>query len=278
MFKFVISCANFRAFTFVLFVCVLVGASLVHAADYDCLIEPYQSLEISSAATGVVDKVHVKRGDRVSKGQIVFTLESNVEAAAAELAKFKSQSLGAVKAAQSKIEFTQKKYERRKEMAAENLTSKQERDDAESELRLAEAELLAAKESRVQAGLEFKQQSSALALRTVRSTIDGVVVDQMLYPGETAEPGGKKPVLKLAQLDPLKVRVMLPMAVFGKLKHGQVIELSPEHASQTKLQATVRHTDKVLDAASGTHMVFLDLPNKALNTPAGTKCKAHLDF
>ena len=73
------------------------------------------------------------------------------------MAKFKSKSLGAIKTAQSKIEFTQKKYERRKEMAAENLTSKQERDDAESELRLAEAELLAAKESREQAALEFKQ-------------------------------------------------------------------------------------------------------------------------
>lgn len=256
----------------------LFGGGLSRAADYDCLVEPYQNLEISSAVIGVVDKVGVKRGDRVSKGQVLFTLESNVEAAAAELAKFKSQSLGAVKAAQSKIEFTQKKYERRKEMAAENLTSKQERDDAESELRLAEVELLAAKESREQAALEFKQQSSALALRTVRSTIDGVVVDHMLYPGETAEPGGKKPVLKLAQLDPLKVRVILPMAVFGKLKLGQLVELSPEHAPRTKLQATVRHTDKVLDAASGTHMVFLDLPNKALSIPAGTKCKAHLDF
>jgi RND family efflux transporter MFP subunit len=276
--SFVISCADRSAFKFVLFVCVLVSTHLVHAADYECLIEPYQSLEISSAVIGVVDKVGVKRGDRVSKGQVVFTLESNVEAAAAELAKFKSQSLGAVKAAQSKIEFTQKKYERRKEMALENLTSKQERDDAESELRLAEVELLVAKESREQAALEFKQQSSALALRTVRSTLDGVVVDQMLYPGETAEPGGKKPVLKLAQLDPLKVRVILPMAVFGKIRPGQAIEISPEHAPRNKLHTTVRHTDKLLDAASGTHVVFLDLPNKVLNIPAGTKCKAHLDF
>jgi RND family efflux transporter MFP subunit len=254
------------------------GSSLSSAASYDCLIEPNQSLEISSAVTGVVDKVLVKRGDRVSKGQVVFTLDSHVETAAAELAKFKSQSLGAIKSAQSKIEFSQKKFERRREMAAENLLPKQERDDAESELRLAEAELVAAKESKEQAALEYKQQSSLLALRTIRSTIDGVVVDQMLFPGETAEPGGKKPVLKLAQLDPLKVRVMLPMAVFGKVKLGSAVEVNPEHAPTTKLRATVRHTDKVLDAASGTHIVFLDAPNKALSIPAGTKCKAQFDF
>lgn len=254
------------------------GVSLSHAASYDCLIEPNQSLEIGSPVIGVVEKVWVKRGDHVSKGQVVFTLESNAEAAAADLAKFKSHAVGAIKSAQNKVEFGQKKFERRKEMAAENLVSKQERDDAEAEWRLAEAELVAARESKEQAALEYKQQSSLLALRTVRSTIDGVVVDQMLYPGETAEPGGKKPVLKLAQLDPLKVRVMLPMSVFGKVKTGYVAEVSTEYASSGPLKATVRHTDKVLDAASGTHIVFLNLPNKALEIPAGTKCKARIDF
>ena len=163
-------------------------------------------------------------------------------------------------------------------MAAENLVSKQERDDAEAEWRLAEAELVAAKESKDQAAVEYKQQSSLLALRTVRSTIDGVVVDQMLYPGETAEAGSKKPVLKLAQLDPLKVRVMLPLSVFGKVRVGNVAEVSAEHAPSDRLKATVRHTDKVLDAASGTHIIFLDLPNKTLEIPAGIKCKAGIDF
>lgn len=263
------------AFATGVFICT---ASSVQAASYDCLIEPYQSLEISSAVTGVVEKVSVKRGDRVSKGQVIFTLESNVEQAAAELSKFKSQSVAAIKTAQSKIEFSQKKYDRRKEMALENLGSKQERDDAEAELRLAEAELAVAKENKAQAALEYKQQISALALRTIRSTIDGVVVDQMLFSGETAEPGGKKPVLKLAQLDPLKVRVMLPMAVFGKVNAGSAVEISPEAAPNTKMKAVVRNTDKLLDAASGTHVVFLELSNKALAFTAGTKCKAHFDY
>jgi RND family efflux transporter MFP subunit len=274
--KFVSLCNYLLRGSIVLFLAV--DTQISYATGYDCLIEPYQSLEISSAVTGVVDKVLIKRGDRVNKGQVVFTLDSQVEAAAVELAKFKSLAVGPIKSAQSKIEFSQKKFDRRKEMAAENLLPRQERDDAEAELRLAEAELEAAKESKEQAAIEYKQQSSLLALRTIRSTIDGVVVDQMLHSGETAEPGGKKPVLKLAQLDPLKVRVMLPMAVFGKIKLGQSIEVNPEYAPNTKLRATVRRTDKVLDAASGTHIVFLDLPNKSLNIPAGTKCKAQFDF
>jgi RND family efflux transporter MFP subunit len=247
------------------------------ANGYDCLIEPYASVELGTAVTGLVDKVLVKRGDRVNRGQVLVQLEASAEAAAAELAKFKSQAQGGVKSAQSKVEFAQKKFERRKEMAAEHLIAAQERDDAEAELRQAEAELVSVKEARDQAAIEYKQQSSLLALRSIRSPVDGVVVDQVVSVGEVAEAGGKKPLLKLAQLDPLKVRVMLPMALFGKVRSGTAVELSPENAPNNRLKAIVRQTDKVLDAASGTHVVILDLPNRSLDIPSGVKCKASIN-
>jgi RND family efflux transporter MFP subunit len=258
-------------------VSLLLGVSNARASSYDCLIEPYASVDLGTAITGMVDKVLVKRGDRVSRGQVLVHLESSAEAASAELAKFKSQAQGGVKSAQSKVEFAQKKFERRKEMAVEKLIATQERDDAEAELRLAEAELVSVKEARDQAAIEYKQQISLLALRSIRSPVDGVVVDQVVSPGEIAEAGGKKPLLKLAQLDPLRVRVMLPMAMFGKIRAGTLVELSSENAPNVKLKATVRQTDKVLDAASGTHVVLLDLPNRGLDIPSGVKCKARIE-
>jgi RND family efflux transporter MFP subunit len=258
-------------------VSLLLGVSNARASSYDCLIEPYASVDLGTAITGMVDKVLVKRGDRVSRGQVLVHLESSAEAASAELAKFKSQAQGGVKSAQSKVEFAQKKFERRKEMAVEKLIATQERDDAEAELRLAEAELVSVREARDQAAIEYKQQISLLALRSIRSPVDGVVVDQVVSPGEIAEAGGKKPLLKLAQLDPLRVRVMLPMAMFGKIRAGTLVELSSENAPNVKLKATVRQTDKVLDAASGTHVVLLDLPNRGLDIPSGVKCKARIE-
>lgn len=257
---------------------LVLGAGTAFATDYDCLIEPDQTIEINSAVTGVVEKIFVKRGDHVRKGQVLATLESGAETAAAELAKFKSQASGAISLAQNKVDFGLKKYERRKEMASAQLVSNQEVDDAEAELRLAESELVASRENRAQAALEYKQQSSLLALRTIRSPIDGVVVDQMLNPGETAEPNGKKSIMKLAQLDPLRVRVVLPISNFGKLQATRLVEITPEHAPKMILKATVRHTDKILDAASGTHIVILNLPNRLGDIPAGVKCKAHMDF
>lgn len=245
------------------------------AAPFDCLLEPTQTVEVASPVTGLLDRVNVKRGDRVAKGQIVALLESRAEQAAAELARFKSAQLGPTQMAESKIEFSQRKFSRRRDMAADRLMSAQERDDAEAELKQAESELQVAKENREIARIEFQQQSSLLNLRTIRSPLDGVVVDQTAYPGEVVEPGGnKKSILKLAQLDLLRVHVILPKSVFGKPAVGMSVEVSPEVPAKSSYVARVKSIDRLIDAASGTFVVYLELPNPRLDIPAGVKCRA----
>ena len=259
---------------------VIVGASLLAcvpawSASFDCLIEPIQAIDVGSPVAGLLDKVYVRRGDRVAAGQVLATLESQAEQAAAELARYRSQASGPTMTAQSKIEFSKRKFQRRMQMAAEKLMSPQERDDAEAEYKLAEAELQVAKESKEIAHIEHKQQSGLLALRTIRSPFDGVVADQLLYPGEVVEPtGNKKTILKLAQLDPLRVHVILPMAAFRKVSLGMTTQVYPEMPIGGSYSAKVKIVDKLIDAASGTFAAFLEMRNPRLSIPVGVKCKA----
>lgn len=261
-----------------------VAASLALAAagacaqgSYDCLIEPAQTVEVGSPGTGLLEKVLVRRGDRVAQGQVLAVLESGAESAATELARLKAQAKGPQQAARQKMEFAQRKFERRSEMAAQKLGSVQERDDAEAELAQARAELLLAEEAVQQARQEYQQQSSLLNLRTVRSPFHGVVVDQMLWPGEIVDgSGNKRAILKLAQLDPLRVRVIVPMKQFGTVKPGTRVEITPELAEKSTHAATVRSVDRLVDAASGTFTVVAEMPNRQLDVPAGMRCKARL--
>lgn len=246
----------------------------VYAAEYGCLIEPTQIVELGSSVTGRVTKVYVKRGDVVRKMQAMATLESSAERSAADLARFKSEQIGPTRMAENKIEFSKKKLSRRQEMASQKLLSQQDSDDAESELRLAEAELLVAKENRRIALLELQQQNSLLSLRSIYSPFDGVVIDQNVYEGETFEVGAaKKYILKIAEINPLKVRVVLPRNTFGRFKRGIVGKVTPELASINPYSAKVVMVDKLIDAASGTFVVFLELPNPKLDIPSGMKCK-----
>ncbi|KQQ94883.1 hypothetical protein ASF77_22340 [Massilia sp. Leaf139] len=250
-------------------------AGAVAAGPYDCLLEPTQTVEVGSPVVGLLDKVLVRRGDQVAKGQVVATLESRVETATAALAHYKSNMAAPTRSAENKIEFAKKKFQRRRDMSAQNFMSGQERDEAESEMKLAESELQLAKENKEMAKLEWQQQTSQLSLRTIRSPFNGVVVNQFVYPGEIVEPGGqKKAILKLAQLDPLRVHVILPIAAFAKVKPGLSVDVLPEAPVGGRYVGKVKTVDKVIDAASGTFAVFLEIPNPKLELPAGLKCRA----
>lgn len=248
----------------------------VHAATvFDCLIEPTQTVDISSPVIGLLDKVLVRRGDKVTKGQIIASLESRAEAAATAVARYKSEMMAPSKSAESKIEFSKRKFQRRRDMQANNFMSAQEKDEAESELKLAESELHLAQENKQMAKLEWQQQSSLLNLRTIRSPFDGIVVDQLLYPGEIVEPSGqKKAILKLAQLDPLRVHVILPMTAFGKIKAGMNVDVNPELPVGGRYVGRIKIIDRMVDAASGTFGVYLEVANPKLDVPAGVKCRA----
>ena len=251
------------------------SASAAAGDQFDCLLEPTQTVDISSPVIGLLDKVHVRRGERIAKGQIVATLESRAESAATALAQYKSEMAAPTRTAQSKIEFSKRKFLRKRDMSAQNFMSGQERDEAESEMKLAEAELQLAQENRQMGKLEWQQQSSLLNLRTIRSPFNGVVVNQYLYPGEIVEPGGqKKSILRLAQLDPLRVHVVLPLSSFGKITPGMSVNVSPELPVGGRYAGRVTMIDKIVDAASGTFAVFLEVRNPKLDIPAGVKCRA----
>lgn len=175
--------------------------------------------------------------------------------------------------ANNRLQFATKKFERTSELHKQNFIAAQARDEAETEKHLAESELQDARENRELAKLEYQRAVDQLNLRTLRSPFNGLVVDRMLNPGDLAESGtGRKPIMKLAQIDQLKVEVILPMAAYGKIKTGMTGQVTLEGLGG-RYAASVKVVDRVLDAASGTFGVRLDLPNHKGAIPAGIRCQ-----
>ena len=245
------------------------------ASNFDCMIEPMQTVEMRSTVAGLIDKITVKRGDRVKTGQVLVTLESSVERAAAEAAHFRAEMMGPEEVAATKLGFAKRKFERRRAMSAERLMSGQDRDDAEGEMKTAAAELKLAEENRDVAALDANQQAGLLERRTLRAPFNGVVADQTLYAGEVVQPGdSQKSILKLAQLDPLRVHVILPRTAFGSVKRSMQVNVTPELSNIPRVKGTVTIIDSLIDGASGTFSVFVEVPNPKLDVPAGLKCRA----
>ena len=242
--------------------------------EYDCLIEARQALDIRSPVEGVIETVHVSRGASVKKGQTLAMLFSGPERAALDLARSRAGNEGEIKAAQARVELTRKKFERAEELVKKNFVSANARDEAEAEYRLATEQLRVAQENRRLAELEVKRAEEVLAQREIRSPVTGVVVEVMLKPGELTSSNQKDPIVKLMQIDPLNVELILPVAAYGRIKAGQRAWVIPEAPIGGKYMARVEVVDPMFDAASGTFGVRLTLPNPDRRIPAGLKCRA----
>jgi multidrug efflux pump subunit AcrA (membrane-fusion protein) len=67
------------------------------------------------------------------------------------------------------------------------------------------------------------------------------------------------------------------VSLYGRIKPGMTGEVVPEKPIEGRYSARVKVVDRVVDAASGTFGVRLELPNPQGAVPAGVKCKVRFD-
>ena len=97
----------------------------------------------------------------------------------------------------------------------------QDRDDSLAEIQVAEAKLLEAKDNRRLAAIEEKRINELLEQRRIRSPFNCVVTERLQHAGEIAQTGETaRAILRMAQTHPLRVGVILPVAMHGKVKQG----------------------------------------------------------
>jgi RND family efflux transporter MFP subunit len=246
----------------------------VQAEPMGCLIQPFQEAEIGAQVVGILDRVLVERGDLVKKGQPVATLNSDVERAAMAAARLRAEATAELQAAASNHDFAQKKKVRTQDLYRQNFVSQQVKDQASTEADVAEMRLKQAREQMRQAHQELALAQAQLAQRTIRSPFNGVVVERYLHEGERVE---DKPVVKVATVDPLRVEVIVPATHFNKIKNGMTASVKPEMADVELRTAKVVVVDRVIDAASNSFRVRLELPNPENELPPGLRCKVEFD-
>lgn len=238
-----------------------------------CLLMPMIQVEVGSPVIGVLTDIPVERGDHIKRGQAIAQLDAQLERASLNAATQRSKNSGDFAATQAAAEHAKRMADRAQELFNQHFISTTDRDKALAEAKIAAMRLQQANEQREVARREMAVAQAQLDLRTIVSPIDGVVADRYMSPGERVE---NKPILKLAQIDPLRVEVVVAARRFSDIKPGLEATVTPELASLTGLAARVTAVDAVIDAASNTFRVRLELPNPGNAIPSGLRCK--IDF
>lgn len=242
---------------------------------FPCLVQPFETVDLSTAVAAVVTEIRVAKGDRVARGDVLVILDAEVEKANVAYAKARVALDAAIKVRESRLDLSQKKLSRARDLSGKNYIAQNELDELVSAVNVAEQELEEARESRRLSRLELPRAQAEYAKRILKSPIDGIVVERLLAPGEFAQ---AQPIMTLAQLHPLRVEVVLPVTLYGTVAAGSPARIRlPDPPIGGEYDATVTVVEQVIDAGSGTFGVRLELPNDALALPAGLECEVSFE-
>ena len=237
----------------------------------ECMIEPHSVADVSTREEGVIEAILVKRGDLVKKGQVVARLESGLEKITLALAEARANMQGEIESRQATLDYMQRQRDRIDDLYANKSISFNEKDKAETDVRLAQTELQLAIDNHKVRQLERDRAKQRLELRSIRSPVDGVIVEVQQVPGESVDDRARE-IMTIAEVDPLTVEVILPAELFGSVSIGTRAEVTPLIPGAEMRLTEVSTVDRTIDAASDTFGVQLELENSDHRIPGGVRC------
>lgn len=224
-----------------------------------------RQVELAFNASGRIDGILAREGDRVKQGQLLATLDTtrvqrSLEQAQAQVA-VQRQVVARYEAGSRPEEIAQARaqrdaakvavadadtyHRRQQDLVAQKFIAQQQADSARYALDKAQAQLKVAEEALRLAELGPRKEDVAAAKATLAANeaavavvrrdlqegelhapSDGVVENRVLEPGDMASPS--KPVFTLALTDPVWVRAWLPEAYLGRIPVGAKATVSTD--------------------------------------------------
>ena len=245
------------------------------AEEMESFTEPYKRIAISTGEVGVLAKVLVSEGDRVSNKQILASLDDTVLNASLAVAQAAKDALGTRNGAEIELNAKAKHLESFRQLRNQGNATQRELDRAESEQLQSKARLLAVQEELEVRRLEYLRVKAQIAQRRLESPIDGVVTRIEKEVGEFVSPTDPV-VMHVVQLDTLKAVFSVPIQDVDKLKVGQTVKLSIGFRKQV-CDGVIEFISPVALPESATVPVKIRIPNKKGEIPGGAVCRWNLE-
>ena len=249
---------------------VALGAAPTSSGKTDGFTEPYRTINVAAPEAGIITALRVHEGDVVRQDQVLAELDVDVLVAARDVAKAGSDAMGRVRSAQADMELKQERLASLRELLTRGNAYPQEVRRAERELKIAEAELLAAQEDQEVKHLDCVRIETQIQRRHLRSPIDGIVTKVLKEQSEYVS-SNDAAVVTVAQCDRLRVVFTVPAEQAVRLHAGQKVPMDISGVSQS-VEGQVELVSQLTDPESGTVRVKVLIDNAGGTHRAGVPC------
>lgn len=234
---------------------VAVSVEPAAATDLQDAIELVGTLEakftadVKSEVTGVVTEVYVTEWVPVKRGDKLARLDSRETEAGIEALRANE--------AQARVSQNraQREFERAQQLKQYGLITPQALDDAKTAVEASEAAMTAAR-------AQIKTAETRLGKLLITAPMDGVVALRGVSVGDRVENmGGNASMFRIVDNRVLDLTVSVPSSRLAAVRVGQTLDFSSETLPGRTFTGKVRFINPVIDSASRSAKVIVEVPN-----------------
>ncbi len=239
----------------------------------DGVLEPWKISNVASIEPGLLEKIHVKLGDRVSAGEPLAEIESSAVRIQLAIAEAQAAAMGRQMSARAELQLNTRRAQAIEKARENNYSSQTELERAQVDLQVSEGRLTSEIEEQEILRLQVARLKQQLKQRTVVAPINGVVVEFHKELGEFVSPTSPE-VLQIVDVSRLRASFFLQVhEVLGLPTDGKVrVRLNDGHVTE----AAVEHVSPVANGESGLIEVRVLIDNPELKI-LGSRCALLLD-
>ena len=254
----------------------VVREDLSHQMAVQGEFRPFQEIDLHPKVAGFLEKMNVDIGDTVKQGQLIAVIE------VPELQDDLVRADAVVKRSEQDVIRDEAAYEEarlanQRLMAAAkaqpNLIAQQDLDVVHARERVIASTLASAREQVQVAGADVRKLKTMLGFSRIVAPFSGVITRRNADPGQMIQAGTASstqatPLVRLSQMDRLRLVFPVSMSYVSRVKLGDEVEVRVESPSKILRAKISRFTHKV-ETATRAMDVEVDVENSDLSLIAG---------
>lgn len=208
-------------------------------------VVPDQKAQIASRLMGYIKNLNVEVGQKVTRGDLLFSIDSgDIKSQIAQANSGYQQALASLKDARLDFERFTRLYK-------DDSVSKQQYDKIRLQFSVAQENLAAAKSA-------LSQAKSQLNYANVKAPFDGVIVQKLAVAGSLAAPGN--PIVVMENLKSLSVQTQVSADLYAVLRLDDTAEVLIDGIKKPFI-GTIYTLVSAADPKTRSHTVKLSLPD-----------------
>lgn len=226
------------------------------------------TVSVAPRAAGRLQDVHVRLGDRVSRGQRIAKIEDfelveqiKQQEAAQEVSR------ATIRQRETDLALAKTNLERSMSLFEKKLIAKQVLDDSESRYQSAQAQVDLSRAQAQQSKARLDELNINLANTVITSPVNGFVSRRLVDPG--ASVGQNAPVVEVVDISRVRLIANVVEKDLKQLESGDVTRVEVDAFPGETFMGRIARVSPVLDPATRTAPIEVEIPNPSYRLKPG---------